>query len=101
MQTARPSLIARDDTFFGVCQGLGEDFGFNPNLLRVALAIGTFFNPVASLAAYGICGVVVVATRLLVPDPKQAPAATTAAELAPATDEAHNDQDWIALAAAA
>jgi phage shock protein PspC (stress-responsive transcriptional regulator) len=26
----QPSLIARDETFLGVCAGLGEDFGINP-----------------------------------------------------------------------
>lgn len=97
MQTARPSLIARDDTFFGVCQGLGEDVGFNPNLLRVALAVGTFFNPLGAIAAYAACGVVVLATRLLVPDPKLA----ISEPAVPVADEAHNDQDWVALAAAA
>ena len=36
MQTTQTSLIARDDTFLGVCQALGDDLGFNPLWLRLA-----------------------------------------------------------------
>lgn len=66
------SLFARDDTFFGVCQGLGEDLGFDPNILRLALAVPLFFNPVATIAGYAIAGVVVFAVRRLVPEPAAA-----------------------------
>ncbi|MDQ8755511.1 PspC domain-containing protein [Sphingosinicella sp. LHD-64] len=70
MMQTQGNLFTRDDTFFGVCQGLGEDLGFNPNWLRVALPVLAFFNPVAAIGAYAAGGVLVLATRLLVPNPR-------------------------------
>ena len=67
MDTARPSLFARDDTFFGICQGLGEDLRVNPDLLRVALIPALFFYPVQTLAAYFGAGTIVLLSRLLFP----------------------------------
>jgi phage shock protein C len=61
------TLIRRDDTFFGVCQAIGDDFGFNPNWLRVGLAIPVIFNPWMSVAIYGAMAGIVVVSRLLVP----------------------------------
>lgn len=31
-------LPLRNDTMLGICTGLGEEFGFNPNYLRVLIA---------------------------------------------------------------
>ena len=73
MQTAaasQPSLFARDHTFLGVCEGLGEDFGFNPLYLRVAFAVPLIWNPLATLGAYAAVGLVVLASRLLVREPR-------------------------------
>ena len=66
------NLFTRDDTFFGVCQGLGEDLGFNPNWLRIALPVLAFFWPVATIAGYIVAGLFVLATRLVFPDPRRA-----------------------------
>lgn len=73
MQT-QGNLFTRDDTFFGVCQGLGEDFGFNPNWLRMALPVLLFFYPVATILGYVAAGLLVLATRLLFPEPRVAAA---------------------------
>jgi phage shock protein PspC (stress-responsive transcriptional regulator) len=59
----------RDDTLFGVCQALGEDFGFNANILRAIIGAGLLFSPVATVAAYAAAAVLVIVSRLLVPDP--------------------------------
>lgn len=85
MQT-QGNLFTRDDTFFGVCQAIGDDFGFNPNWLRVAVPVLLFFWPVATILGYLGLGVVVLASRLIAPAPraKAQPAATEA----PATVEA-------------
>ncbi len=64
------NLLTRDDTFFGVCQGLGEDLGFNPNILRIALPVLGFFWPVATIAGYLAAGVLVFATRWFFPEPQ-------------------------------
>ncbi len=61
------NLIRRDDTFFGVCQAIGDDFGFNPNWLRIGLALPVIFNPWLSIGIYGTLACAVIASRLLVP----------------------------------
>jgi phage shock protein PspC (stress-responsive transcriptional regulator) len=89
----QPSLLARDDTFLGVCQGLGEDLGIPPTLLRLAGAGLLFWNPPAAVAAYAGLGVVVTATRWLCPDP------APSAEPAPVAGEAEAEAEPVALAA--
>lgn len=64
-------VFARDDTMFGVCQALGEDFGFNPTILRVLFGVGLFWGPATAIAVYAGCGVLVAASRWLVPEPRQ------------------------------
>lgn len=71
------SLIRRDDTFLGVCQAIGEDFGFNPVYLRIAFAAPMLFAPLAAVAAYFGLGAVVLLSRLLAPRPKRKAAAAT------------------------
>jgi len=61
------SVLARDDTFFGVCQALGEDFRFNPLFLRLAFAGLLFWNPLAAIGAYAAAGLVVGVSRWFVP----------------------------------
>jgi phage shock protein PspC (stress-responsive transcriptional regulator) len=70
MHTPRQNLFTRDDTFFGVCEGLGEDLRIPPNLLRLGFTLTLFFYPLVSLAAYAGAGLVVLLTRLLVPNPR-------------------------------
>ena len=95
MPTAQTSLFARDDTFFGVCQAIGDDFGFNPNWLRVTLPLLLFFNPVATLAGYAAAGVVVFVSRWFFPEPR------VAADVEPnmERDPVEAEQDWVRLAA--
>jgi phage shock protein PspC (stress-responsive transcriptional regulator) len=64
---SQPSLISRHDTFFGVCEAIGQDFGFNANLLRVALGLGVIFAPLAVFGVYAGLGVVVLVSRKLFP----------------------------------
>lgn len=71
MQGSKANLFMRDDTFFGVCEAIGEDFGFNPLFLRVAFGVSVLWNPVAVLVAYFGLGVIVLASRLLFPNPKR------------------------------
>jgi phage shock protein C len=67
MQTAPANLLTRDDTLFGICQGLGEDLGISPDYIRVTLAVLLLWNPPAVVAAYAAIGVIVLTTRLLIP----------------------------------
>lgn len=61
-------LPLRDDTILGVCEAIGEDFGFNANILRVPLAALVLWNPFAAIGIYLALGAVVLASRLLFPD---------------------------------
>ncbi len=61
-------LPLRNDTILGVCEAIGQDFGFNANWLRLAFIAPIFFAPVAAVGTYLGLGVVVAATRLLVKD---------------------------------
>ncbi len=72
MQESQPSVFTRDDTLFGVCQALGEDFGFNPNYLRIAFGASLLWNPVAVVGAYLAAGVAVALSRWLAPNPRSA-----------------------------
>lgn len=82
MQTTQGNLFTRPDTFFGICEGLGEDTRIPANLIRISLAVMLFFNAAAAFALYGALGVLVLFTRLLFPNPKPAAAtALAAAEL--------------------
>ena len=67
MQDQQSNLFLRNDTILGVCEGIGQDFGFNANWLRVALCAALFFSPVATIAAYLGLGVLVLASRLIAP----------------------------------
>jgi phage shock protein PspC (stress-responsive transcriptional regulator) len=83
MQNVQPSLFARDHTFFGVCEGLGEDLGFNPLYLRLALPVPLFFFPAETIAVYVAAGVMVLLLRLLFPDPRVAAVEETGTTFAP------------------
>ena len=65
------NVFARDDTFFGVCEAIGEDLGFNANYLRVAFALPLLYAPLATIAAYLALAVVIGLTRLIVPNPRR------------------------------
>lgn len=110
MEAAAPTaLIRRDDTFLGICQAIGEDFGFNPVWLRLLFALPVMFAPVATLGAYLGLGAIVLISRLLAPRPKRKAAAVVeAVEPAPAARVeaqaavvAESDADQFALPMAA
>lgn len=62
------NIFFRNDTMLGVCEAIGQDFGFHPNWLRLALAGGIFFAPLAVIGGYLAAGVVVAVTRWIAPD---------------------------------
>ena len=66
--TNQTPLPLRSDTLLGVCEAIGQDFGFNPTYLRLAFIAPLFVAPTAAIAAYLGLGAVVAATRLLVRD---------------------------------
>lgn len=101
MQEDRGNLFTRNDTMFGVCEALGEDFGFNPLYLRLAFAVLLVPFPLPVIGAYVAAGTLVAMSRLVFPAPRrkaEAPAASVslAAEGKPAPEYAE-----VKLAAAA
>ena len=88
MEQETTNLFCRRDTFFGICEAVGQDFGFNPLYLRLAFIAPLFFFPVQTFAAYFALGGIVLASRLIFPA-RTAPAATEAKTetRAPRTDE--------------
>jgi len=97
MQATQGNLLTRDDTILGVCQGLGEDLGFNPLWLRIAFAVLLYLNPMGAIAGYFGLGVVVLISRLLVPDRRRPAAAETAPQAQPEAIE--EQQGELAIAA--
>ena len=75
MQASHPNLVLRDDTLLGVCQAIGDDFGFNPLWLRIIFASGLIWNPVYDISAYLALGAIVLVSRLIVRTPRQPRAA--------------------------
>ena len=65
--TNEQALNPHPDSLFGVCQMIGEDFGFNPLFLRLAFLGLGFFNIPASVGAYALLGIGVATSRWLFP----------------------------------
>jgi phage shock protein PspC (stress-responsive transcriptional regulator) len=75
MQDNRGNLFTRNDTMLGVCEALGQDFGFNPQFLRAALAVLLIPFPVQVIASYVTAGIVVAIARFVFPVSRHAAAA--------------------------
>lgn len=98
MDNETTNLFQRRDTFFGICEAVGQDFGFNPLWLRLAFVAPLFFFPVQTFLGYFALGGVVLASRLLFPARTAAGASSAASAVevnAPTTEKA----DEFALAA--
>jgi phage shock protein C len=68
----QPALPLRSHTIFGACEAIGEDFGFNPVLLRVPLAAMVLWSPLMAIVAYFALSAVVLLSRLVFPSPATA-----------------------------
>jgi phage shock protein PspC (stress-responsive transcriptional regulator) len=91
-QVSQVALPLRSHTILGVCEAIGEDFGFSPVLLRVPFAATVLYSPMLAIAAYFALGAVVLASRLLFPKAKFEASAVT-------QPEAGNDETEYAEAA--
>ncbi|GAA4718147.1 PspC domain-containing protein [Sphingomonas lutea] len=95
-QTALPF---RAHTILGVFEAIGEDFGFNPNWLRIPFAASVLFSPMIAIAVYFGLGVAVLASRLLFPKAKSGVVSADAqatSQIVPANDPAKQDDLSIA-----
>lgn len=100
MEQDSPNLFRRRDTFFGICQGIGEDLGFNPLWLRLAFVLPLFFFPVQTVLGYFGLGLVVLASRLVFP-PRQTmqPALTEVEMETESAAPVASDETRVAIAA--
>jgi phage shock protein PspC (stress-responsive transcriptional regulator) len=78
VQHHKGNVFTRPDTLLGVCQAIGDDFGFNPNWLRITLALPLVWQPTLMFTIYAALGALVLTTRLLIPNRRPAPAAAPA-----------------------
>lgn len=83
----QPGLLRRPHTILGVCEAIGEDFGFNPLYLRIAFAAGLFFNTALVIGLYFMLGAVVALSRWVAP----VPVASTQPK--PAIDRRNDDSE--------
>ncbi|MGN6278011.1 MAG: PspC domain-containing protein [Sphingomonas sp.] len=88
--SANQALFNRPDTLLGVCEGIGREFGFHPNILRIALAIPMIWSPVAVVGTYFGLGAALWISHKIAPNRRSA-AVEPVAE--------HNDNQEMALAA--
>ena len=98
MANETSNLFTRRDTMFGICEAVGQDFGFNPTWLRLAFIAPLFFFPVETFAAYFGLGVVVLASRLIFPRKTATPAPALAA-VEPTAERPSETAQELALAA--
>ena len=90
-QENQVALPLRAHTILGVCEAIGEDFGFNPVFLRIPLAASVIWNPLIAIGTYFALGLVVLVSRLVFPKPKATAATVEAAPV--------NEQRELAKAA--
>ncbi len=87
----RENLFLRDDTFFGVCEALGEDLHIPSNLLRLGMAPLLIWNPVVTFIGYLAVGVVIASIRFIFPNRRRGSAkqasVTTISQPAPVVEE--------------
>ena len=98
MENETTNLFRRRDTFFGICEAVGQDFGFNPLWLRLAFIAPLFFFPVQTFMAYFALGLVVLASRLIFPAKGVAPAQPMLTAVEAEAPKADKSED-LALAA--
>lgn len=100
VQNPTIALPLRGHTILGVCEAIGEDFGFNPTYLRVPLAAGVLVSIKYAILAYFVLGAVVLASRLLFPAPKIAETANVAPEaVSNAQADVADEHDALPIAA--
>lgn len=90
---------ARPDKLFGICEAVGEQLGFNPIYLRIALIGLLFFGPLYMVGAYVALGVVVGISHLLFPKPRTAVAETGSVVELPAHVEHQIERERELIAA--
>ena len=92
-QVNQVALPLRSHTILGVCEAIGEDFGFNPVFLRIPFAASVIYSPMLAIGAYLALGLAVLGSRMLFPRK------TDTVEAPEQLPEAANEQRELAKAA--
>ncbi|WP_114226833.1 MULTISPECIES: PspC domain-containing protein [Sphingomonas] len=99
MTTTKGNLFLRQDTLFGACQGLADDFGISALWLRIPLAATILYSPEIAFGTYAFLCALVLVTRKVWPVKSVAvETPATAVEAAPVLS-ADNEQRELAQAA--
>jgi phage shock protein C len=69
-QETQVALPLRSHTILGVCEAIGEDFGFNPIFLRVPFAATVLISPLWAVVGYFALGAIVLVSRFAAPKAK-------------------------------
>ena len=86
-QVNQVALPLRSHTILGVCEGIGEDFGFNPVLLRIPFAASVIYSPLLAIGTYLALGVAVLASRWFFPKKDGTDAERVSEQAAPANEQ--------------
>ena len=86
-QVEQVALPLRSHTILGVCEAVGEEFGFNPVYLRIPFAASVIYSPMMALAAYLLLGIGVLTARLFLRDTRETKDACAAEVTAPANSQ--------------
>ena len=84
-QVNQVALPLRSHTILGVCEAIGEDFGFNPVFLRIPFAASVIYSPLLAIGTYLALGLAVLGSRMLFP--RKAEAEQPVEELAQPANE--------------
>ncbi|GAA3886840.1 hypothetical protein GCM10022276_02420 [Sphingomonas limnosediminicola] len=95
VQENHVALPLRSHTILGVCEAIGEDFGFNPVLLRVPFAASVLWSPMWAIIAYFALGAIVLLSRVVSPKNRSSEA-PTAVEAAPTQTVDNRDEMKLA-----
>lgn len=63
---------AHTDNLLGICNALGETFGVNPLIFRLALIVGLLFSAKLTVIAYFTAGIAVLIAHLFTREPRRA-----------------------------
>jgi phage shock protein PspC (stress-responsive transcriptional regulator) len=99
MPSPQPNLFTRPDTFFGICEALGEDLRIHANLFRILFAALLFWSPPTAIGAYAAAGMLVGLSRWLYPNPRPASVVEAAASEPVAAPAPALEAEPVALAA--
>ena len=92
----QPALPFRGDTILGVCEGIGQDLGFNPLYLRLVFASVFYFDPMVVVGSYLALGAGLALARWLYPVPTAPVVQATADSTAPAADNEDSERSLAA-----